>query len=180
MFPDFALQALDEVVSNSLAYGFGRIVPPPNDAALRFVLLQPLEERDNGVEISTCCAVARSLHCLRGKDSQRKVQTLLPIKHQNSKLRTLPSDDLKATVHSAPPVIASLLPVATPALRVRRKSRQSDRLQPQLVSRKGHALVARIQTMPCQRIRHGRRHRRLLKGKVMVYDEVLIETICWL
>src|SRR6266498_1481213 len=119
MFPDFALQALDEVVPNSLANGFRRIVPPPNGATLRFVLLQPLEEWDNRVEINTRGAVARALHCLRGKDSQREVQTLLPIEHQDPKLpSTLPSDDLKASVHSAPTGVRVIPAMATPALRV--------------------------------------------------------------
>ena len=49
MFPDFALQALDEVVANFLANGLERIVPAPNRATLQF---QPLEEWDNGVEIN--------------------------------------------------------------------------------------------------------------------------------
>jgi hypothetical protein len=127
MFPDFALQTLDEVVANSLANGLRRIVPAPNGATLRF---QPVEEWDNGVEINASGADARSLHCLRGKDSQGKVQMFLPIEHQNPKLfGTFPRDDLKASVHSAPAGDRVSPAAATPALRVRRQSRQTDRLR---------------------------------------------------
>jgi len=44
--------------------------------------------------------------------------------------------------------------------------------EPNWFQEKTHALVARIQTMLYQRLRKERPHRRLLKGKVMVYLEV--------
>src|SRR6266849_1187429 len=137
MFPDFALQARDEVVPNSLANDFRRIVPASTGATLRFILRKPLEEWNHGVEIYACGAVARALHCLRSKDSQRKMQAFLPIENQNPKLlNTRPSDDLKAPVHSAPPGDRVVPAVTTQALRVRRRRRQTDRLRTQLVSRK--------------------------------------------
>src|SRR5260370_5437805 len=114
MFPDFALQALDEVVPNSLANGFRRIVPASAGAALRFVPLQPLKEWDYGVEIYARCAVAGAPHCLRSKDGQREMQVIPEVEHHYAMLGSTPTcNDLVAQLHSALPGPARDVPLKT-------------------------------------------------------------------
>src|SRR5260370_34935187 len=104
MFLDFDLQALDKIVLNSLTNRFRRIVPASTGDTLRFVLLKPLKEWDNGVEIYPRGAVAGAPHCLRSKDGQRKMQIIPEVEHQYAMLGSTPTcNDLVAQLHSALP-----------------------------------------------------------------------------
>jgi hypothetical protein len=108
-----------------------------------------------------------SLHCLRSENGQREMQAFHTVEYQNPKLpRTLPHNDLKAQFHHVLRFGDSLRST-TRSLRVRRKSRPTDRLETNWFQNKAHALVAHIQPPRYQRIRQERPHRRLLSGKVM-------------